>query len=100
MMKSQLAMVCGVVLLALPSFARAQDEAQLAAAKALVLPMLQEMAPGKAGEALTNCVMAAATPEEVAAFAAAGGPSTQIGAAITEILARPAATACLDDLAG
>jgi hypothetical protein len=75
--------------------AMAQDEAQLAAAQALVLPMLQEMAPGKAGEILTGCVLAAATPEEIVALAAAAGPSMEIGAKITEILARPAATSCI-----
>ncbi len=75
--------------------ALAQDEAQLAAAQALVLPMMQEMAPGKAGEILTGCVIAASTPEEVAAFAAAGAPSAEIGAAITAILTRPAATDCM-----
>jgi hypothetical protein len=75
--------------------AMAQDEAQLAAAQALVLPMMQEMAPGKAGEILTGCVIAASTPEEVAAFAAAGAPSAEIGAAITAILTRPAATECM-----
>jgi hypothetical protein len=78
----------------------AQDQAQLVAAQAVVLPMMQEIAPGKAGEALTGCVMAAATPQEIAAFAAAGAPSREIGAAITAILARPAATACLSALAG
>ena len=80
--------------------AMAQDEAQLAAAQALVLPMMQEMTPGKAGEILTGCVLAAATPEEVTSFAAAGGPSAAIGAVITEILARPAATACISAAAG
>ena len=75
--------------------ALAQDQAQLAAAQALVLPMLQEMAPGKAGEVLTGCVMAAASPEEIAALAAAGAPSQQIGAMITAILARPEATSCM-----
>jgi hypothetical protein len=75
--------------------AMAQDEATLAAAQALVLPMMQEMTPGAAGEILTGCVIAAATPEEVAAFAAAGAPSMEVGAMITQILARPDATACI-----
>lgn len=77
------------------SAALAQDEAQVTAATALVLPMLQEMAPGRAGEVLTGCVIAAATPEEVAMLAVAVGPSAEIGAKITEVLARPAATACI-----
>ncbi len=75
--------------------ALAQDEAQIAAAQALVLPMLQEMAPGRAGEVLTGCVIAAAMPEEIAMLAAAGAPSTEIGAMLSEVLARPAATDCI-----
>jgi hypothetical protein len=78
----------------------AQDEAQLAAAQALVLPMLQEMAPGKAGEVLTGCALAAASPDEIAAIASAGAPSREIGALITAILARPAATACISAASG
>ena len=80
--------------------ALAQDQAQLAAAQALVLPMLQEMAPGKAGEVLTGCVLTAASPDEIATLAAAGAPSQQIGAMITAILARPDATACMSAAAG
>jgi hypothetical protein len=75
--------------------AMAQDDAAATAARALLLPMLQETAPGKAGEVLTDCVIASATPEEVAAFAAATGPSMEIGASITEILTRPSATTCM-----
>jgi hypothetical protein len=88
-------MTAAVFMIAPLGAAMAQDEAQLAAAQALVLPMMQEMAPGKAGEVLTGCVLAAATPEEVAAFAAAGAPSAEVGAAITAILTRPAATECM-----
>jgi len=88
-------MMAAVALLVPAGAVLAQDEAQLAAAQALVLPMLQEMAPGKAGEVLTGCVLTAATPEEIASFAAAGGPSAEIGAAITAILTRPAATDCM-----
>lgn len=75
--------------------AMAQDDAAAVAAKALLLPMLQETAPGKAGEVLTDCVIMAATPEELAAFAAATGPSMEIGTSVTEILARPDATSCM-----
>lgn len=80
--------------------ALAQDEAQRAAAQALVLPMLQEMAPGKAGEVLTGCVLAAASPDEIATLASAGAPSQQIGAMISAILTRPDATACISAAAG
>jgi hypothetical protein len=88
-------MTAALLALAPVTGALAQDEAQLSAAQALVLPMMQEMTPGKAGEVLTACVIAAATPEEIAAFAAAGAPSQQIGAMITAILTRPDATACI-----
>jgi hypothetical protein len=92
-------MTAAFVALAAAGAASAQDEAQLAAAQALVLPMMQEMTPGKPGEILTGCVIASATPEEIAAFAAAGGPSAEIGAMITQILARPDATACISTAA-
>jgi len=88
-------MTAAMLALAPATAVLAQDEAQLAAAQALVLPMMQEMTPGKAGEVLTGCVLAAATPEEIAAFAAAGSPSQQIGAMISAILTRPDATACI-----
>jgi hypothetical protein len=94
-------MMMAAVLALLPiGAALAQDEAQLAAAQALILPMLQEMTPGKAGEILTGCVLTAATPQEIATFAAAGAPSAAIGASISEILARPAATSCISAAAG
>lgn len=93
-------MMAGVLALAPLGAAVAQDAAQIAAAQALVLPMMQEMTPGKAGEILTGCVLGAATPEEIASFAAAGAPSVEIGTAITAILARPAATACISAAAG
>ena len=57
-------MIAAFVALATAGAALAQDEAQVAAAQTLVLPMMQEMTPGKAGEILTGCVIAAATPEE------------------------------------
>lgn len=90
----RMVMIAGVLALG-GTVALAQDEAQVAAATALVLPMLQEMAPGRAGEVLTGCVIAAATPEEVAVLAATAAPSAEVGAKITEVLARPAATACI-----
>jgi hypothetical protein len=65
------------------------------AAKALVLPMLAETAPGPASVVLTDCVIASATPDEVAAFAAAGAPSMEIGQMITAILARPDSISCI-----
>ena len=73
--------------------AMAQDAA--VTAKALLLPMLQETAPGAPGEVLTDCVIAIATPEELATFAAAPGPSMEIGSLITTILTRPDAITCI-----
>ncbi len=73
--------------------AMAQDAA--ATAKILLLPMLQETAPGLPGEVLTDCVIATATPEELATFATAPGPSMEIGTVITAVLARPEALTCM-----
>ena len=55
-------MIAAFVALATAGAALAQDEAQVAAAQTLVLPMMQEMTPGKAGEmkrVASNCVPAA-----------------------------------------
>ena len=84
------------ILLALtliPGAAMAQSDTDKA--HALVLPMIQEIQPGPAGEVLTGCIVSAATPEEIATFAAAPGPSAEIGAVINGILQRPAALQCL-----
>lgn len=64
-------------------------------AQALLLPMIQEIQPGRAGEVLTGCIISSATPEEIAAFAAAPGPSAEIGAVVNGILARPQTMQCL-----
>ncbi len=92
---TKVVLTLAALVMALPVAVIAQDDAAATAARALLLPMLQETAPGAAGEVLTDCVIAAATPEEIAAFAAAAGPSMEIGASITEILVRPAATSCM-----
>ncbi len=57
--------------------------------------MLAEVAPGEAAPIFTACVISAATPEEVAGFAAAAGPSAEIGAQINTIMARPDFATCL-----
>jgi hypothetical protein len=75
---------------AVPAFA--QDES--GAIKALILPMLAEVAPGPAAEVFTDCIIAAAEPAEIAVLAAASGPSTEIGALINTVLARPDTLAC------
>ncbi|WP_085787160.1 hypothetical protein [Ketogulonicigenium robustum] len=76
---------------ALPAFA--QDTTR---ARALILPMLQEISPGPAGEVLADCVLAAATADELATLSAATGPSREVGALITTIVSRPAALNCVN----
>lgn len=85
------------IALLIPSAALAQTDAERAGA--LILPMIQEIQPGRAGEILTGCIIGTATAEEIAAFAAAAGPSTEIGAIINGILTRPATIQCLQDAA-
>lgn len=70
-------------------------QSEMDRAQALVLPMIQEIQPGRAGEVLTGCLLAAATTEEIAALAAAPGPSAEIGALINTLLQRPATLQCL-----
>lgn len=82
----------------LPAAAFAQTAEDAAAA--LVLPMIQEIQPGQAGIVLTDCIIAGASADEVAAFAAAPAPSAEIGAIINDILARPATMQCLQEAAG
>ena len=85
------------VLALLPCAALAQDEALDAAqtaATALITPMLEEIAPGAPGVALTGCVISNATPEEIATMAAATGPDDTIGALISTILARQPTIDC------
>lgn len=75
--------------------------AQSERAYALILPMIQEVAPGRAGEVLASCALATAEPAEAAALEAAPGPSEEVGAVITAILGREAAIACFQaNLAG
>jgi len=83
---------------ALPAAAAAQSAAHDQAA-ALIGPMLQEMAPGRGGEVFTACIIAAATPEELAALVAAPAPSQAVGQLINTILARPEVLACVQQAA-
>ena len=79
---------------AIPAAALAQDDAPTATALALITPMLDEIAPGAPGAALTTCVIANATPDEIATLAAAAGPDDSIGALVTTILARQPTIDC------
>lgn len=71
----------------------APDAAQ-AAVTTLIAPMLDEIAPGAPGAALTTCVVGNATPEEITTLAAATGPSDEVGALVTAILARQPTIDC------
>jgi hypothetical protein len=86
-------LACLALLALTPVAALAQDAAQTAAT-ALITPMLDEIAPGAPGVALTTCVIGNATPEEIATMAAATGPDDAIGALVTEILARQPTIDC------
>ena len=80
-----------------PSQGLAQDAAQDAAQAAvttLIAPMLDEIAPGAPGAALTSCVVTNATPEEITTLAAATSPSDEVGAMVTAILARQPTIDC------
>lgn len=81
------------ILALIPGASFAQDPAT-DAATALITPMLDEIAPGAPGVALTTCVIANATPEELATLAAASGPSDDIGAMVSAILARQPTIDC------
>lgn len=78
-------------LLATPALA--QDEA--AKAQAVLLPMTQELVPGRGGEILAACIYQAATPEERATIAAAPGPSEAIAQIVNGMAARPELAACI-----
>lgn len=82
-----------VVLASVAAVAAAQSPDHDKAA-ALIGPMMQEVAPGRGGEVFTVCVVAQATPEEIAALAAAPGPSEAVGTIVTAILNRPDVLAC------
>jgi hypothetical protein len=85
-----------LLLMAAPALAQTPAEV----ADALILGMMEEVAPGPAARVLTDCVLAAATEDEVAAFAAAPGPSAELGALINTLLARPAAVDCMQAVSG
>jgi hypothetical protein len=80
------------VLALLPVAAMAQDAT--AAATTLIAPMLDEIAPGAPGVALTTCVVTNATPDELATLATATAPSDEIGTMVTTILARQPTIDC------
>ncbi|ADO41315.1 hypothetical protein [Ketogulonicigenium vulgare] len=85
--------VFAAVLALIAAPAMAQDTS---AARALILPMLQEISPGAAGEILADCVLQAATADELATLSAATGPSREVGTLITSIVSRPAALNCVN----
>lgn len=78
-------------LMTFPAVAQTDEQVR---AGALIGPMMQEVAPGRGGEIFTGCILAVATPDELATMAVAPAPSTVIGALLTAILARPETMAC------
>jgi hypothetical protein len=82
------------LLLAAPGLALAQSAPESGRAYALILPMIQELAPGRPGEVLAACALATAEPAEAAALEAAPAPSEEVGAVLSAILAREAAISC------
>ena len=81
-------------MLAAPVLAQTTEEDTRA--NAVILPMLQELAPGYHGQVLAACVVANAQPEEKATLASASGPSSEVGAIITNVLARQETIGCVE----
>jgi hypothetical protein len=77
----------------LPGLVSAQVDT--APIKAVIEPMMSEVAPGPAAVVLTECIIAHATAVELATFAAAAGPSNELGAMISAVLARPETLGCV-----
>lgn len=64
-----------------------------------IYPILAEVSP-QDGDVMASCVVAVAQPQEVAAMAAAGGPSAELGALVSQVLARPEAIGCIQATLG
>ncbi|TNC70366.1 hypothetical protein [Rubellimicrobium roseum] len=84
-------------LLASPALAQTAEDAQ---ANAVVLPMIQEMVPGRDGQIVAACIVATARPEEKAQLAAAPGPSADLAPVVNAVLARPELAACVSATKG
>ena len=82
-----------LMLAAAPALAQTQTPEQAQAA-AILMPMMAEVSP-KDGGILAGCVVAVATPEEIAQIDAAGVPTPALGPLVSAILARPEALACI-----
>jgi hypothetical protein len=80
--------------------ALAQQTEEEARATAAILPIVQEVVPGYAGQVVAACILANAAPEETARMAAAPGPSPDLGALITEIMARQPTIDCVESTLG
>lgn len=67
------------------------------AAKAVVVPVLAQELPAPVAEKAADCILGAATPEELRALAADIGVSagTRTVENITNLATRPAATQCM-----
>ena len=91
-------LILTLALAAAPALAQQTEEE--ARASATILPMLQEVAPGRDGAVLAACVVAEANPAETAAMATAPGPSAELGTLVSTILARPATLGCVQATLG
>jgi hypothetical protein len=78
----------------------AQTTEEDAAARAAVLPMIQEMIPGYHGEVVTACIVASAQPEEKAAMVASSGPSQEVAQVVNAVLSRPETVGCVQATLG
>ena len=86
------------LLLAAPALAQGLSPEQDAGFQA-IYPILAEVSP-QDGAVLASCVVSVAQPPEVAQMAAAGGPSDQLGALVSQIIARPETLSCIQATLG
>jgi hypothetical protein len=89
-------LLLALALAASPAAALTEEETRGYAA---ILPMLQEVSP-QDGDVLAACVVSTAEPAEKATLAAAPGPSEELGALVSAILARPATIGCVQATLG
>ncbi len=86
-----LPLALAAALLAAPAFAQMSEEQTRA--YGVILPMLEELTPD--APVLAACVVTLAAPGELGAMASAPGPSAEVGAVVSAVLARPEAVGCI-----
>lgn len=87
---------CGDIAILTPAPAAPSGPVPGAAARAIILPVVEEKAPGAAAVVLTDCIVQNASPAELVTIAGAnaGAVPPETVLLISEILARPETTAC------